>query len=214
MTARTCALGKATMILNFPQRVYKTLLCAARSPFPLFRKATSVLTTLSDSHSALSDSLQPKGCSLPSSSVPGILRLEWAAISSSWGSSQPRGQTWVSWWIFYHLSHLVLRRDRGNRPHLESLVLSPCHHQTKTWYLNLITGLIIALPNRAGASQVAQQKRIHLLMQEMRVQSLGQEAPPGEGNGHPLPYSCLGNLMDRGAWQASPHGVAKESDAT
>ena len=116
MTARTCALGKATMILNFPQRVYKTLLCAARSPFPLFRKATLVLTTLSDSHSALSDSLQPKGCSLPSSSVPGILRLEWAAISSSWGSSQPRGQTWVSWWIFYHLSHPVLRRDRQQAP--------------------------------------------------------------------------------------------------
>ena len=42
---------------------------------------------------------------------------------------------------------------------------------------NLITGLIIALPNRAGASQVAQPKRIHLLIQETWVQSLGQEAP-------------------------------------
>ena len=25
---------------------------------------------------------------------------------------------------------------------------------------------------------------------------------PGEGNGNPLQYSCLGNAMDRGAWQA------------
>ena len=37
---------------------------------------------------------------------------------------------------------------------------------------------------------------------------------PGEGNGNPLQYSCLGNPMDRGAWQASVHGVAKESDMT
>ena len=32
---------------------------------------------------------------------------------------------------------------------------------------------------------------------------------PGEGNGHPLQYSCLENPMDRGAWQATVHGVAK-----
>ena len=33
----------------------------------------------------------------------------------------------------------------------------------------------------------------------------------GEGCGHPLQYSCLENPMDRGAWQATVHGVA-ESD--
>ena len=32
---------------------------------------------------------------------------------------------------------------------------------------------------------------------------------PGEGNGNPLQYSCLGNPMDRGAWWATFHGVAK-----
>ena len=31
----------------------------------------------------------------------------------------------------------------------------------------------------------------------------------GEGNGHPLQYSCLGNPMDRGAWRATVHGVTK-----
>ena len=31
----------------------------------------------------------------------------------------------------------------------------------------------------------------------------------GEGNGTPLQYSCLENPMDRGAWQAAVHGVAK-----
>ena len=32
---------------------------------------------------------------------------------------------------------------------------------------------------------------------------------PGEGNGNPLQYSCLDNSMDRGAWWAAIHGVAK-----
>ena len=32
---------------------------------------------------------------------------------------------------------------------------------------------------------------------------------PGEGNGNPLQYPCLENPMDRGAWQAAVHGVAK-----
>ena len=32
---------------------------------------------------------------------------------------------------------------------------------------------------------------------------------PGEGNGYPLQYSCLENSIDRGAWQATVHGVAK-----
>ena len=33
---------------------------------------------------------------------------------------------------------------------------------------------------------------------------------PGKGNGNPLQYSCLENSMDRGAWQATVHGVAKD----
>ena len=32
---------------------------------------------------------------------------------------------------------------------------------------------------------------------------------PGEGNGNPLQYSCLGNSMDRGAWHATVHEVAR-----
>ena len=32
---------------------------------------------------------------------------------------------------------------------------------------------------------------------------------PGEGNGNPLQYSCLENSMDRGAWWATDHGIAK-----
>ena len=42
----------------------------------------------------------------------------------------------------------------------------------------------------------------------------GSGRSPGEGNGNLLQYSCLENPMDRGAWRAIVHGVAKESDIT
>ena len=42
----------------------------------------------------------------------------------------------------------------------------------------------------------------------------GLGTSPGEGNGHPLQYACLGNPMDRGAWWTTVHGVTKESDMT
>ena len=37
----------------------------------------------------------------------------------------------------------------------------------------------------------------------------GSGRSPGGGNGNPLQYSCLGNSMDRGAWRATVHGVAR-----
>ena len=37
----------------------------------------------------------------------------------------------------------------------------------------------------------------------------GSGRSPGEGNSNPLQYSCLGNPVDRGAWQAAVHEVAK-----
>ena len=43
----------------------------------------------------------------------------------------------------------------------------------------------------------------------MQVQSPGLERSPGVEYGNPLQYSCLGNPVDRGAWQATFHGVGK-----
>ena len=37
----------------------------------------------------------------------------------------------------------------------------------------------------------------------------GSGRSPGERNSNPLQYSCQGNPMDRGAWPAIVHGVAK-----
>ena len=41
----------------------------------------------------------------------------------------------------------------------------------------------------------------------------GMGRPPGEGNGNPLQYSCLGDPMDRGTWRDTVQRVA-ESDTT
>ena len=45
--------------------------------------------------------------------------------------------------------------------------------------------------------------------QEIWVQSLEEERLPGGGHGNPLQCSYLENLMDRGAWRATVHGIAK-----
>ena len=42
----------------------------------------------------------------------------------------------------------------------------------------------------------------------------GSKRSPGEGHGNRHHYSCLGNPMDRGAWQVTVHADTKESDTT
>ena len=42
----------------------------------------------------------------------------------------------------------------------------------------------------------------------------GSGRSPREGKGNPLQYSCLGNPMDRGVWQAIVHGVTRDLDTT
>ena len=42
----------------------------------------------------------------------------------------------------------------------------------------------------------------------------GSGRSPGEGNGNPFQYSCLGNSVDRGTWWAIVHGVANDFDTT
>ena len=61
----------------------------------------------------------------------------------------------------------------------------------------------------ARSSLVAQLVKSLPAMWEIRVQSLGWEDSPGEGNGNPLQYSCLGNPMERGDWWATVRGVTK-----
>ena len=43
----------------------------------------------------------------------------------------------------------------------------------------------------------------------VQVSFLGSGRFPGEGNDNPFQYSCLGNLMDRGSWWATVHGIIR-----
>ena len=63
-----------------------------------------------------------------------------------------------------------------------------------------------------GASQVTLvAKNSHANAGDIRDMGLipGLGRSPVEGNDNSLQYSCLENPMDRGAWQAEVHGVAK-----
>ena len=64
------------------------------------------------------------------------------------------------------------------------------------------------LPSFLGGSMVKKKKNPPVNAGDL-VSILGMGRYPGEGNGNPLQYSCLGNPMDRGAWQATVHGVTK-----
>ena len=60
------------------------------------------------------------------------------------------------------------------------------------WYVTAVENLIAYAGDAGDAGSIS-----------------GSGRSPGGGNGNPLQYSCLGNPMERGAWQAKVHGVAK-----
>ena len=83
----------------------------------------------------------------PGSSVHGILQaqiLEWIAMPSSRGSSQPRDQTSISYvsctgrWVLYHLHHLGSPFPNGPHPNLKAV---PVLQNVKHW---LVISIILA----------------------------------------------------------------------
>ena len=79
---------------------------------------------------------------------------------------------------------------------------------------------MLTTPRKIGLN-IKSEKKVTLMVKDLPVNAgdrkdagsipgLGRSS--GVGNGNPLQYSCLGNPMDRGAWWATVHGVAKESD--
>ena len=87
------------------------------------------------SRSVMSNSLRPMNCSLPSSSVHGILQariLEWVAISFSRRSSQPRDQTQVSYIAGRHFN-LCATREANESCSVVSDSLWP-HGLYSPWY--------------------------------------------------------------------------------
>ena len=85
-------------------------------------------------------------------------------------------------------------------------------HRGILWLLKLF----LPLNNGAGICPKAfpggSVVKNHLAMEELK-ENVGSTPQLGrsteKGNGNPLQYSCLENPMDRGAWQATVHGVTK-----
>ena len=71
----------------------------------------------------------------------------------------------------------------------------------------------MSIYHKPRSSQVAQQEKNLLANVGDMGSTPGSGRYPAEGNGNPFQYSCLGNLMDRGASGATDHGVS-ESDIT
>ena len=61
--------------------------------------------------------------------------------------------------------------------------------------------------NRELPKWLSGKESIHQAEDLDLIPGLGRS--PGGGNSNPLQYSCLGNLMDSGAWRAAIQGVAK-----
>ena len=132
---------------------------------------------------------------------------------------------WQGNFFFYCWRHLrSIEQHLSNKGNLKKIIIlhfSPLQQLTKLqhlqkWqrippsevYLNSNSILKKGLPRGLSGKESTCQCRRRGFDPWMRGRS------PGEGNGNPLQYSCLGNHMDRRAWQDTVHGVAKESDMT
>ena len=127
--------------------------------------------------------------SLPGSAVHGIFQariLEWAAISFSRGSSQPRDWTQVSCIADRRFTVWATREAKF-------ILLKEIKRYLYKW-----KGFPVGSDGKESVCSARDPDSI-----------LGLGRSPEEGNGNPLHYSCLKNPMDRGAWRATVHGVVK-----
>ena len=99
---------------------------------------------------------------------------------------------------------------KGLNPHFLCLL-----HCRWTLYLvnylgSPVNGIVLGKKSFPGSSMTK-----NLLVNAGDVDLIsGSGKFPGERNGNPLQYSCLGNPTDREAWRATVHRVAKDSDTT
>ena len=120
----------------------------------------------------------------------------WLDLSSLSQSSSPPWHRWEPKWLLDHSPHNWQSQNvclfSEIRAHVLGAVFYFYHHKN-VWPAQTVKNL----PS----------------MQETQEGSIpGSRISAGVGNGKPFQYSCLGNPMDRGAWQAS--GGCKEPDTT
>ena len=105
---------------------------------------------------------------------------------NSFESKMERGQ-----WFFLGLRVVSL-----------GIMWEPVAEQTRGHVLIMMTTMYWGFPGGSNGEESACNVR-----DLGSIPGLGRS--PGEGDGNPLQYSCLENPMDRGAWWATVHGVAK-----
>ena len=175
----------------------------------------------------------PKDCSLPGSSVQGILQariLEWFAISFSRGSSLSRDQIWISCIADRFFTTQGCRAPYFSRQHgLSStfrklnflrdsmsgslIILTPkclCYNLSRTLPLQYYALRFWALTRKLHlldfTSGWLSIKNLPAINAGDAGRSLGQEnSLENKWDGNPIQHSCLGNPMDRGAWRAVVH---------
>ena len=108
--------------------------------------------------------------------------LEWVAVPFSRGSSQPKDRTQVSCMTGRFFTSWATREAKG------------------VWgaYENAFQVLLEVKNPPANAGDTRDMASV-----------LGLGRSPGGGHGNPLQYSCLENPLDRGAWCATVHTVAR-----
>ena len=82
-------------------------------------------------------------------------------------------------------------------------------HMVLVWELRDLIQIGYILEGFPGGAVVEKSLPMHGIAWEVRDMGLIPGSGRREGNGNPLQYSCLDNPMDRGAWQATVHGVTK-----
>ena len=154
----------------------------------------------------------PMDCSLPGSSAHGIFQarvLEWVAIAFSTCiydvcliSVQLLSEIlfWKKNFCFINLKAIALRNPKVRFVPISYAFLFFFYSsflQKLCLLLSLFgfPGGTVVKNSPANAGEVG------------LIPGLGRS--PGEVHGNPLQYSCLQNSMDRGAWQATVHGVTK-----
>ena len=168
---------------------------------------------------------EPMECSPTGSSVHRVSQarvLEWVAISFSRGPSWPRDRTWVSCTAGRFFT-VALRWA----PVFKLLLVKPWHwilskykREPEAWNKHVV--LYYESQTTSSPANTAHTFRLIPWLLELGSDSKesacsagdpdsipGLGRSPGERNGNPFQYPCLENLMDKGAWWAAVHGVAK-----
>ena len=108
--------------------------------------------------------------------------------------------------LFYTSVSLLLSRTQGYCYHL-----SKFHIYALVYCIGVfLSGLLewVAMPSSMASTNPRDRTQVSCSAGDpSSIPGLGRV--PGEGNGYPLQYSCLEKSMDRGAWQATDHGVSK-----